>query len=191
MGYAPKKYCRRGHERTPENTYTHKSGRQCIACNKMAQLPGFRKQTRLERIMGHVQRGPGFGPNGDCWEWTSSVNTGGYGTYPIHGASRLMHRYFYELASHVVPGDLWVLHKCDNRRCVRPSHLFLGTPKDNAQDKVSKGRDHNQQKTHCKRGHVFTSENTRINSNRRVCRQCCRERVAQERAALKANKVVK
>ena len=54
---------------------------------------------------------------------------------------RYAHRVAYEIASGIaVPPDLLVCHKCDNPRCVRADHLFLGTPKDNVRDAMTKGR---------------------------------------------------
>ena len=84
-----------------------------------------------------------------CWEWTKSVNNKGYGKFfvtkrPCKGCSRgLMyaHRFSWLLAHGDLPPDGMVLcHSCDNPKCVRPDHLFLGTLADNAKDSASKGR---------------------------------------------------
>jgi hypothetical protein len=76
----------------------------------------------------------------DCWEWTASLFKSGYGKFNLDGKTVKAHRLSWELTNGEIPGDLFVLHKCDNRKCVRPSHLFLGTKKDNADDMWSKGR---------------------------------------------------
>jgi hypothetical protein len=78
----------------------------------------------------------------ECWEWQASKNPAGYGQFVPHMGSRplLAHRYSYECKVGVIPEGVFVLHKCDNRACVKPDHLFLGTNKDNVEDMISKGR---------------------------------------------------
>lgn len=73
-----------------------------------------------------------------CWEWTGALDHG-YGMY-WDGRKVRAHRFAYEQAHGPIPAELCVLHKCDNRKCVNPSHLFLGTRKDNAHDGIQKGR---------------------------------------------------
>lgn len=76
----------------------------------------------------------------ECWEWTASVGSPGYGQLWMGDTYIGAHRFSYELHIGKIPDGLWVLHKCDNRKCVNPNHLFLGTQQDNETDKVSKGR---------------------------------------------------
>ncbi len=81
-----------------------------------------------------VKRGTG------CWEWQASCYTDGYGRYIINRTIRCAHRVSYEMGHDPIPKGMLVCHTCDNPPCVRPSHLFLGTYKDNMIDASRKGR---------------------------------------------------
>jgi hypothetical protein len=82
-----------------------------------------------------------------CWEWQRQIKIGGYGAMRIGTkTTRRMcqaHRICWQIHNGSIPEGLLVLHKCDNRICCNPDHLFLGNQKDNMDDMYKKGRDNN------------------------------------------------
>lgn len=82
-----------------------------------------------------------FGNPGGCWLWSGARHPQGYGFIKRKdGAQLRAHRVAYELMFGSIPAGVFVCHHCDNPRCVRPSHLFLGSHKDNMADMATKGR---------------------------------------------------
>jgi hypothetical protein len=78
-----------------------------------------------------------------CYEWTGPVDAKGYGVITRRGikqSSSKAHRVAWIEAHGPIADGLWVLHRCDNRRCVRLEHLYLGTPLDNMRDVLARGR---------------------------------------------------
>jgi hypothetical protein len=78
-----------------------------------------------------------------CWTWTSKARSNdgkGYGAFNSGSGSVRAHRFAWELTNGPIPDGLHVCHECDNPLCCNPAHFFLGTPKDNNADMISKGR---------------------------------------------------
>lgn len=78
----------------------------------------------------------------ECWEWQRAKHRFGYGRIMVDGYNEVAHRLSFKLYKGN-PGELHVLHKCDNPLCVNPKHLFLGTNQDNVEDRTRKKRTRN------------------------------------------------
>jgi len=74
-----------------------------------------------------------------CWEWKATT-ANGYGQMKVDGVKCLAHRLSYELHKGPIAKGLVVRHKCDNKLCVNPEHLELGTHADNSRDMLERGR---------------------------------------------------
>lgn len=104
-------------------------------------IPPLRLKT-FERFWAKVDKSPGLGPRGDCWEWRGA-SVRGYGNlgWSVDGKLQtfLAHRVSYFLVTGKQPGDV-MCHECDNPLCVNPEHLWSGTRAQNALDRDEKGR---------------------------------------------------
>lgn len=111
------------------------------------------KQPWQVRLLEHIQVVPGEG----CWEWDAGRGSHGYGEL-YTTKMECAHRLIWICTHGPIPDSLHVLHKCDNKKCCRPAHLFLGTHRDNMRDAAQKhllpyGENHSQSK--------LTEENVR------------------------------
>lgn len=85
-------------------------------------------------------------PLAGCWVWTGTLSNNGYGTFRIgsltDGTRRNIsaHRYAAELCYGAIPAGMQALHHCDNKLCVNPEHLYVGSHSDNMRDAVKRGR---------------------------------------------------
>lgn len=119
-------------------------------------------------------------PNTGCAIWTG-CSTVGYGRININGQLFLVHRVCYFLANGMSPytEDGLVLHKCDNRSCINPSHLYIGDHRNNGIDMRNRRRHPSYSKNKCKHGHTMDSSNVRVYRGARHCKKCAVIRVTE------------
>jgi len=183
---AARTHCRNGHPYAGENLRVRSGQRICLACARAkwtrdnraksaALAPGRAaawEQRTLDRFFDNL-RAPSLL---ECWPWTGHIGEDGYGVFKRRKERKGAHRYAYEFAIGPIPPGLEIDHLCLVRHCVNPLHLEPVTHREN----LLRSRNFaalNARKTHCKRGHEFTQENTYLwRDKTRICRMCARLR---------------
>lgn len=130
-------------------------------------------------------------PKGECIEWMKHKTQDGYGRAFHNGKPKYTHRIAYEMVIGSIPDGLQIDHLCRNRVCCNPNHLEAVTQAENARRGMSakRAREIGAAKTHCKRGHEYTLENTYLQpaTGRRSCRTCKRTVLREEQNFCRRN----
>src|SRR5437762_11270099 len=98
---------------------------------------GMREEALRQRFLEKVDRS---GTLSECWLWNSTTTPKGYGQFKIDGRNEYAHRVAWILFNGQIPSNIDILHSCNNKRCVNPEHLHLGTQSDNTREAYSNGK---------------------------------------------------
>lgn len=107
---------------------------QSFAWNRLENKKIGRKQNTEKEFHERVDK------TSDCWIWTGTINSNGYGLFKLNGKQQTAHRISYSIYINPDIGGKIIRHSCDNPRCVNPAHLTEGTTQDNVDDRVNRKR---------------------------------------------------
>lgn len=113
----------------------------------------------------------------DCWIWTASKDSSGYGKIMFNKKIVSAHRMAYNLFFGEIPNKLEIDHLCRNRPCVNPNHMEVVTHKENCKRGDHVTNNYNRQKIFCPKGHELCLDNLVISDKHRKCKICHNESV--------------
>lgn len=123
-------------------------------------------------------------PNTGCWIWVGSMKSDGYGNNTrrffgkrFKNAHRLSICAFNKINPQLLSKNHFSCHKCHNKFCVNPGHLYLGDAKQNVKDEIDRNNNKNKSKKFCSKGHPLDAENVyasvdKNGHNKRTCKKC-------------------
>lgn len=112
-----------------------KKDRRCSYCKNPYVPNGIAKECSIKcKLLNRIKEVNG------CWEWQGKITNVGYGEITHLKKYMLAHRCSYKTFVGEIPEGKVVCHTCDNKKCINPEHLWVGTQKENSIDKVNKKR---------------------------------------------------
>jgi transcriptional regulator with XRE-family HTH domain len=121
-------------ESIPEGKIVNHTCKNNHCVNPEHLVLGDRPRHRGESIQVRLKQKRVIDRETDCWNWIGGVTSAGYGSIGYHGKIWQAHRLSYEVFKEPVPKEKLIRHKCDNKLCINPDHLEIGTHQDNSRD---------------------------------------------------------